>query len=156
MHTAVGPLTRLSFLVEHVVELCLFAAFPPTTRFFGIAVLKPFPHSTTLLFQICALLLVEEGFRSWAFRVPVSWLTNQGSAHTGDAASLLAVEYMIPKATLSLMMMAVGLLNAAGASLQPLHLAAVVIWTALRQFRIFEKGLDLRREDLVIVRWLNC
>ena len=94
--------------------------------------------------QVCALLLVEEGFRSWAFRVPISWMANQGSTRADDTASVVAVEYMIPKAALSLVMMAVGLLETVGASLQPLHLAAVVVWTALRQFRIFEKGMDLR------------
>jgi len=46
---------------------------------------------------------------------------------------------MIAKAALSLVMLAIGVSGAAGAPLQTLHLAAVVIWTALRQFRILEK-----------------
>ncbi len=132
--------TQLSFLLEHIVEISLFAAFPPQTRLFDIVILTPFPHPSTLLLQVSALLLIEERFRGWAYRVPVSWMTKQGSTHGDDAASLLAVEYMIPKAALSLVMLGIGLLGAAGVPLQPLHLAAVVVWTALRQFRVFKKG----------------
>lgn len=135
-------LTRLSFLLEHIVEISLFAAFPPKTRLFDIVILTPFPHSSTLLLQVCALFLVEERFRSWAYRVPVSWMTKQGSTHGDDTASLLAVEYMIPKAALSVVILGIGLLGAAGTPLQTLHLTAVVIWSALRQFRVFEKGLN--------------
>lgn len=135
-------LTKLSFLLEHVAEISLFAAFPPKTRLFDIVILTPFPHPSTLLLQVCALLLVEEGFRSWAHRVPASWMTMKGSVHGDDTASLLAVEYIIPKGALSLVMLGIGLLRAIGVPLPTLHLAAVVAWTTLRQFRVFEKGLD--------------
>ena len=54
-------------------------------------------------------------------------MTKQRSTHGDDAASLLAVEYMIPKAALSLVMLAIGLLNTAGAPLLSLHLAAAII-----------------------------
>lgn len=66
----------------------------------------------------------------------------KGSVHADDTASLLAVEYIIPKGALSLVILGFGLLRAIGVPLPTLHLAAVVAWTALRQFRVFEKGLD--------------
>lgn len=66
----------------------------------------------------------------------------KASVHGDDTASLLAVEYIIPKGALSLVMLGIGLLRAIGVPLPTLHLAAVVVWTALRQFRVFEKGMD--------------
>lgn len=70
-----------------------------------------------------------------------------------DKASLLAVEYMIPKAALTLVMLVSGLLSAVGAPLSRSHLAAVVLWTAVRQFRVFGKGWGF---DSIAVRdWLG-
>lgn len=56
----------------------------------------------------------------------------KGLVHGDDTASLLAVEYIIPKGALSLVMLGIGLLRAIGVPLPTLHLAAVVAWTALR------------------------
>ena len=143
-----GYLTRLSFHAEHVLQISLFAAFPPKSRLLDIAFITPLPHATELLLQAGALLLVEETFRSWAYRVPVSWMTKPGSTYRSDRASQLAIEYMIPKAALSLVMLAIGVSQAVGARLQTLHLAAVVVWSALRQFRILKKGWNWNFEKL--------
>ncbi len=118
---------RHSFLVEHIIEISLFAAFPPKARFFDIVVFSPFPCAAELLFQISLLMLVEESYRSWIHSVPPTWMMKQNSLQEEDAASLLAAEYMIPKAALPSVVFALKVLEATAMPVQALHLVAIVV-----------------------------
>lgn len=139
--------TRLFFLADQVVELSLLAAFPPTTPFFDLVVLSPFPTSWELLLQVCILLVAEECIRLWAYKVAINCVSKQAMGQEGDMASVLAVEYLIPKAILPFIMLMLGVSRAVGVRQRVIHLAVFVCWTALRQFRMFERGLDLTPEN---------
>lgn len=116
------PLVQLSLLTEHIIGISLFGAFPPRkTRFFDIVTFTPFPHSTELLSQVYALGIVEGVSGSWAYRVPASWMMTK--QHEDDVALLPAIEYMIPRATLSLFTLVSWILSVGAAPVGRLHLA---------------------------------
>lgn len=62
----------------------------------------------------------------------------RGGRYAEDAASVLAAEYMIPKATLGLGMLELGAASLSNMSCTALHFSAVVMWTGIRQLRVFE------------------
>lgn len=146
---------RIFFLADQVAELGLLAAFPPTAPFFDLVVLSPFPASRELLLQVCVLLVAEECIRLWAYKVAANWMSKQDVSPEGDMASVLAVEYLIPKATLPLIMLMLGVSRALWARQPVIHLAVFVCWIAVRQFRMFERGLDLIPYHPSIEHWLK-
>ena len=134
---ALSSLVYHSFMVEHVLEISLFAAFPPRSRLIDIKVMTPLPHFIALSSQIIALQAAEESFRIWAQAGPMAWMMRQEARQADDSASILAVEYIIPKAALTLVMTGIGTLRVLGLPVEALHISAIMYWTASRQFWLF-------------------
>ena len=128
----------ISFRFELAVILSLFAEWSLAGDFFNLVLFKPFPSTAGLLSQVCLLLLTEELFRGWMYKFPATWTPMRGGRYAEDAASVLAAEYMIPKATLGLGMLELGAASLSNMSCTALHFSAVVMWTGIRQLRVFE------------------
>lgn len=144
IHYKGGVGSRFFLLAEQVIELGLLATFPPKTPFLDLVVVSPFPTPRDLLVQVCILLVAEECVRIWAYEVVTSRMSQPDADHEGDTAAVLAAECLIPKAVPPFAMLMLGVPTAAGVRQHVIHLAVFVCWTALRQFRVFERGLDPR------------
>ncbi|KAL8923565.1 MAG: hypothetical protein Q9208_004512 [Pyrenodesmia sp. 3 TL-2023] len=147
--------TRVLLLADQVVELGLLATFPPKTPFFDLVVLSPFPSARELLLQVCILLGTEECVRVWAYKTATKWMSKQDASQEGDVASVLAVEYLIAKAVLPFFMVRLGVSRAVDGRVRAIHLVVFVCWIALRQFRVFGRGLDILPDRPSIRGWLS-
>ncbi|KAL9613035.1 MAG: hypothetical protein Q9167_002381 [Letrouitia subvulpina] len=125
--------SRLALVVDQAIELPFIVAYHPAAIHLNIRDV-PSPHAVQILLQVVILVLAEKICRPSIDRFLSRVLNADTDKDDGGAAKDLAAEYTIPKATL-LLATAITNVQLARVAIYSgnLHLAAVIIWAALRQ-----------------------
>ncbi|KAL8834358.1 MAG: hypothetical protein Q9176_007541 [Flavoplaca citrina] len=137
-HRDIGALTYSVFQLEHALILSLFAEFVLATKFFNLILFQPFPTIAQILLQIGLLLIAEELFRVWVYKALADWAPAPARRSEPDVAVVLPAEYVIPKATIGLVMLEICAVSYLGVPLPSLHFTAILTWTGLRQWGVFK------------------
>ncbi|KAL8875245.1 MAG: hypothetical protein Q9198_006368, partial [Flavoplaca austrocitrina] len=111
-HRDIGALTYSVFQPEHALILSLFAEFVLAIKFFNLILFQLFPTIAQILLQI-GLLLIAEGLFC-VYKALTDWAPAPARRSKPDVAVVLAAEYVIPKATIGLVMLEIGAASCLG------------------------------------------
>ena len=138
-----SAMTHLTLHLENVVVLSLFAEYVLPTKSLNLVLVTPFPTPAGIALQSC--LLLNKNLPCLDLRVSHEVASGRAKHHEHNAATTLAAEYMITKATLDLVLLEIGAIALSGVSMQTLHFVSIVLWNGLRQWRV--SGMEgLRRK----------
>lgn len=132
---------KLVLLSHFTVELPQIWLFHPMAQFFGMQTGVPFPHWTTMAYQIAIFFVLEDAWHYWfhrALHTPMLYKKIHKLHHQYSAPFGLAAEYASPIEVMILGIGTVGIPIAWAACTGNLHILTMYCWIVLRLFQAID------------------
>ncbi|KAI1618138.1 methylsterol monooxygenase [Exophiala viscosa] len=132
---------KLVLLSHFTVELPQIWLFHPMSQYFGLSSTVPFPHWTTMAWQIALFFVLEDAWHYWlhrALHTPRLYKMIHKLHHQYSAPFGLAAEYASPLETMILAFGSVGIPIVFCAFTKNLHIMTMYLWIIGRLFQAID------------------